>query len=148
MENSQTNQLIGEPVLVHPELHNDPARRQGQIGTIASVNLERDDIFVSFGQGALALYGADALLRLKPPKDVYLQVISQAKNLSAADFKTLFQISLLLDYGNARSARSAFELAAASPAVRQLAMVSLQKSLGLGAQHENDYQSEIRFSHR
>jgi hypothetical protein len=148
MENLQTNHLIGAPVLVHPELHNDPAARQGQIGAIASLNLERDDIFVSFGQGPPALYGADALLTLKAPKEVYLQVISQAKNLSAADFKTLFQISLLLDYGNTKSTRTAFELAAASPAARQLAMVSLQKSLGLAARQENDYEAQIRFSHR
>ncbi len=148
MDNFQTNPIIGQPVLVHPELGNDPAQRQGQIGIIASVNLERDDIFVSFGTGPLALYGADALLTLKRPKEVYLQVISQAKSLSAAEFKALFQVSLLLDYGNDRSTRAALELAAASPAVRELAMVSLEKSLGLQPRHESEQQTQIRFSHR
>ena len=58
-------ELIGQPVLVHPELTKDPAGKSGQVGIITGTELENDNIYVGFGRKGKGLYGTDALADLK-----------------------------------------------------------------------------------
>lgn len=145
METTKTDELTGTAVLVNPELANDPASRQGQIGIVTSASLERDDIYVTFGSGPLALYGSDALMVLRHPKDIYRELLSRSRQLDRADFKILFQISLLQDYGASKSIKTAIGLAIRSRVTREIALVSLQQKFDIHSAHLQSEQSQITF---
>jgi hypothetical protein len=131
MEINESTQLSGTPVLVHPDLLNDPASKQGHLGIIASADLSRDDIYVSFPDGPVALYSTDALLVLKKPNDIYKDLLTRSKQIDPADFKTLLQINLLQEYGEAKSLKTAMELAIRNEPIRRASMISLQEKLSL-----------------
>jgi hypothetical protein len=126
-----SQELTGSWVLVHPELDHDPASRRGQIGMVTLADLERDDIYVSFGAGGPCLYATNALLVLKNPNDIYRDLLVLGKEMDTTDFKKLFQISLLAEYGDAYKIKTALEMAMASPALRAAGMISLEQKLGL-----------------
>ncbi|MBT2560135.1 hypothetical protein J7E50_02730 [Pedobacter sp. ISL-68] len=121
------DELTGTYVLVHPQLPSDPAARQGQIGMITYADLEKDDVYVSFGKDGPALYAADALMVLKKPGDIYTHLMNEAKNLTKDDYKTLFQINLLQSQGDTKQIRSAMEMARDNSAVRDFSMTTLDK---------------------
>lgn len=125
------DELTGTLVLVHPKLPSDPAAKQGKIGIITSADLERDDVFVSFGRGEQALYATDALMVLKDPDRLYRDLVSNFKELDKSDFKTLFQINLLQQYGSSRQVKTAMELALGNETVLRHAMTTLDDQLGL-----------------
>jgi hypothetical protein len=125
------DELTGSLVLVHPDLQHDTAGRQGHIGMIIGSNLERDEISLSFGKGEQALYSSDALLVLKTPENIYGDLLSNNKGLDPADFKALFRISLLQQYGDTKSFRTAIELAMKNDILRSHSMISLQDKLGI-----------------
>ena len=125
------DELTGTYVLVHPELNNDPANRQGQIGMITSADLDQDDVFVNFGKGQQALYSTDALMVLKEQNALYKDLIQNFKDLEKNDFKTLFQINLLQEHGNSKQIKTAMELALGNPVLINRSMTTLDKQLGL-----------------
>ncbi|MDX3916984.1 MAG: hypothetical protein QHC79_25810 [Pseudosphingobacterium sp.] len=59
-------ELIGMPVMVHPQLTKDPYNERGNVGIILSSNPDHDDNFVGFSEKKLGVYASDALLVLKP----------------------------------------------------------------------------------
>ena len=63
-------ELVGVPVMVHPDLTTDPVHMQGIIGTISHVDYEADTVCVKFKNQMLGLYQADALLMLIPAEIV------------------------------------------------------------------------------
>ena len=126
---NRTDDLTGMLVLVHPDLKDDPALKQNQIGMITHADLENDNIIVSFGKGEQALYSTDALLILKPANDIYRDLMSNNKELDKADFKALFQINLLQEYGTSGQNKSAIELAMKNETLRSYSMVTLEDSL-------------------
>lgn len=141
-----SQELAGSWVLVHPELDHDPASRQGQIGIVTLADLERDDIYVSFGAGGPCLYAANALLVLKNPNDIYRDLLVLGKEMDKADFKKLFQISLLAEYGDAHKIKTALEMAMPSPAIRAAGLISLEEKLAL--QLQADRQTELSWGAR
>jgi hypothetical protein len=142
-------ELTGTIVLVHPDLADDPAQRQGQIGMVTFANLEKDDVYVTFGMRQQSLYSTDALLVLKEPAEIYRDLLTHSKELSTADFKTLFQISLLEEYGQPKSIRTAIEMAMGNEAVRSHSMTSLQDRLGQERKERQEIQqSNLAFRKR
>jgi hypothetical protein len=129
---NRTDDLTGSLVLVHPELQDDKAKKQNQIGMITHADLENDNVIVSFGKGEQALYSTDALLTLKPANDIYRDLLSNNKELNKADFKALFQISLLQEYGSSTQTKTAMELAMKNDTLRNFSMVTLEDSLNRG----------------
>lgn len=125
------DELTGTLVLVHPQLPSDPAAKQGQIGIITSADLQRDDVFVSFGKGEQALYATDALMVLKHPDKLYRDLIANFKELEKNDFKTLFQINLLQQHGTSKQVKTAMELALGNEIVLKHAMHTLDAHLGI-----------------
>jgi hypothetical protein len=129
---NRTDDLTGSLVLVHPELQDDKAKKQNQIGMITHADLENDNVIVSFGKGEQALYSTDALLTLKPANDIYRDLLSNNKELDKADFKALFQISLLQEYGSSSQTKTAMELAMKNDTLRNFSMVTLEDLLNRG----------------
>jgi hypothetical protein len=89
------DELIGQLVLVHPELTKDPAGKSGQVGIITGTELENDNIYVGFGRNGQGLYGTDALLLLRPAEQLKDLLHEQKQQLSIPDYKAVFQIALL-----------------------------------------------------
>lgn len=128
--------LTGTLVLVHPELQEDPVNKQGQIGMLLYANTDKDDMYVTFGKGEQALYSSSALLIPKRSKDIFADLMENSKKIPVADFKTLFQVSNLLDLGTSLKAKEAMQLIAANPSVIPRATITLEERLGLETSQE------------
>jgi hypothetical protein len=124
-----TYELAGTLALVHPDLPNDPAGRQGQVGMITGTDLEKDDVFVSFGRGEQALYSGDALLVLRPAETIYTTLMTRGIKTGYENFKTLFQINLLQQHGGPDSVKKAMALAVGNSALRDHSMETLEDRL-------------------
>lgn len=144
MEN--TEDLAGTLVLVHPDLKDDPVKRQGQTGMLLYANTEKDDMYVTFGKGEQALYSSDALLVFKKPMEIYGQLMSESKEMSIPDFKALMRINMLLDNANSQNMKEAMQLVADNPSVIDRAMVSLQEKLGLDLSPEIGQAQEAAYA--
>lgn len=134
-----TDELTGTLVLVHPDLTDDPARRQGEIGIITGADLDNDDIFVSFGKGEQALYSTDALLIFKPADVIYGLLMNDARKASQSDFKALFQVNLMQQHGLTPLVRKAMDLVKDNKVVRDFSMDTLQNQLGISQNRGVEY---------
>jgi hypothetical protein len=128
---NQSDDLTGTMVLVHPELPEDPVNKQGQTGMIMFADLDKDDIYVTFGKNERALYGSDALLVFKKPNDIYKELMTNVRDIPIPDLKALYRIGTLLDNGNSKDAKEAMQLAVDNPGVHSRAMETLQSKLGM-----------------
>ena len=125
-------QLIGQPVMVHPALTSDPAGKSGQVGIITATELENDNIYVGFGRKGQGLYGTDALLILKPLEQIEQNLEERKNDLNIADYKALFQISLLRSFAQSpANIKTAMSLALQSETVRNLSMRTVEDAIGL-----------------
>lgn len=128
-------ELIGQLVLVHPQLTGDPAGKSGQVGIITGTELENDNIYVGFGRNGQGLYATDALLLLKPAAQIKDLLQEHKQDLSVTDYKALFQISLLQEFKKSTAnIKSAMSLALQSETVRNFSMRSIEDALGLRQQ--------------
>jgi hypothetical protein len=126
------DELIGQLVLVHPELTKDPSCKRGQVGIITGTELENDNIYVGFGRNGQGLYGTDALLLLKPAEEIKDLLQTNKQELTVTDYKAVFQIALLQEFLPSTSKiKTAMSLALHSEAVRNLTMRSVEDALGL-----------------
>ena len=123
------DELQGKLVLVHPDLTNDPAGKQNEIGVIKTSDLEQDDVFVSFDNGELSLYATDALLILKPANEIYDKIASIELKLDFPDLKALNWINLLQRYGSSNQLRNAMEQAKQHPGIHSLCLITLREAL-------------------
>lgn len=131
------DELIGQLVLVHPELIKDPAGKSGQVGIITATELENDNIYVGFGRNGQGLYGTDALLLLRPAEQLKDLLQQHKQELSLPDYKAVFQTALLQELiPTTAKLKTAMSLALQSEAVRNLTMRSVEDALGL--QRGND----------
>jgi len=131
-------ELVGNMVMVHPNLATDPANRQGQIGIITSSDLKKDEVYVGFGTNALGLYSTDALLVLKPHNEIYKDLLLNVKNMPTPDFKTLMEITINQEKGFVNAYRDALELASTNDNVLARSTVSLQEKLGIATGEDLD----------
>jgi len=125
-----SEEMKGTLALVH-EMTDDPANRQGQIGMITDIDLEQDDVFVSFEKGNQAKYSMAALLVLRNHQDVYRDMMSNTMKMDSQDFKQLFRLNLLQTSSSRSDVRSAIEIAQGNEKIRAYSMSSLQDKLGV-----------------
>ncbi|KQB99858.1 hypothetical protein [Pedobacter sp. Hv1] len=133
--------LTGHLVLVHPNLTKDPVHHQGEVGIITSTDLAKDEIYVGFGTNQLGLYAADALLVLKPHKELYEDILVNIKKMDTPDFKTLMEITILQEKNSVSFLRDAMELAMTNERTLAYSTISLQDKLDL-AREENQSQQQ------
>jgi hypothetical protein len=126
------DELIGQLVLVHPNLTSDPAGKSGQVGIITGTELENENIYVGFGKQGQGLYGTDALLILRPAQQLKDTLETHKSELSFNDHKALFQIALLKEFRpTTANIKTAMSLALQSETVRNYSMRSVEDALGL-----------------
>lgn len=129
-------ELTGTVVLVNPALPYDPARRQGQLGVIATSDLSLDEILVGFGTGPVSVYSPDALLVLKPHHQLYQNILTNVRELDVTDFKNLLKISMLIqDTPEPKQLREALELSVSSQTTMAFSTFPLNEKLGIVAEH-------------
>src|SRR5665213_2943817 len=127
-----SDELIGTIVLVHPLMTSDPEEKSGQVGVITGTELGNDNIYVGFGHRGQGLYGTDALLMLKPLAQIEQNFQEHKDELNIADYKTLFQISLLRSFAQSpANIKTAMSLALSSETVRNLSMRTVEDAMGL-----------------
>jgi hypothetical protein len=124
-----TNELTGMLVLVHPELSDDPANKQGQVGIITGAELQEDNVYVSFGKGEQALYSTDALLVFKPENDLYTTIMTKGKDAGPDVFKKLFQVNLMQQHGITPLVMKAMKLVSDDKVLRDFSMDTLENQL-------------------
>ena len=107
--------LIGSLALVHPELENDPARKQGQIGVIMYVGKETHEIYMSFPGTGEGIYHGDAVMRLKDKHEVLGSLVNEGDQMNVEDFKDLYKVTILQDRGTTTGTLSALEIARDNP---------------------------------
>lgn len=146
----KTNEdLTGMLVMVHPELQEDPASRQGQAGVITYADTKSDDIYVSFGKNETGLYSGDALLVMRPSNVIHREAVKNVQKLSTPDFKTLFQIARIMDSAGVKDQREAMQLALSNETVRSHSMRTLQSEIGIDrSREEKEQQTAIYASKR
>jgi hypothetical protein len=138
-------ELTGTIVLINPSLPYDPARRQGQLGVIATSDLSIDEIMVGFGSGPVSIYSSDALLILKPHHQLYQDLLTHVKELDVADFKNLLKISILVqDTPGTERLKEALELSMDSPTTLAFSTLPLNEKLGIFS--EQQQQLRLPFS--
>jgi len=124
-----SDDLQGTPVLVHPDLPHDPARKQNEIGLIRIANVFCDEFLVGFADEKKGLYAADALLVLLPAEEIHQNLADLAYETPFAELKALTQIDLFLRYGSESKKLAAMQLARDNPAVRLLCLDTLQNQI-------------------
>ena len=124
-----SDDLQGTPVLVHPDLPHDPARKQNEIGLIRIANVFCDEFLVGFADEKKGLYAADALLVLLPAEEIHQNLADLAYETPFAELKALTQIDLFLRYGSESKKLAAMQLALDNPAVRLLCLDTLQNQI-------------------
>lgn len=125
------DELIGQLVLVHPQLTSDPAGKSGMVGVITGADLQNDNIYVGFGKNGQGLYGTDALLMLKPHNQIQEALQEHKQEMPLDDFKALFQISLLQEFRqSSANMKTAMSLAMQSENVRNHSMRTIENLLG------------------
>ena len=125
------NEILGTLVLVHPDLENHPAGREGDIGIVAYVDSPKNEVYLRFTDEAEAIYPADALFRLKEKEQIFSREPANTNKATLSGYKDLFKISLLQDMGRSTDIWNALEIARDNPEIWPETLVSVQESLGL-----------------
>jgi hypothetical protein len=129
-------ELIGTMVLIHPQLPNDPADKAGKVGIITGADLDRDNIFVSFGRAGQGVYGSDAVLVLRPAEQLKDTLEKHKADLKVDDYGTLYQMALLKEFRiTVANIKTAMSLAMRNETVLGYGMQSLEDKLGLRQEH-------------
>jgi len=135
--------LVGNLVLVHPDLMVDPAGKQGEVGMIAGADLESDTIVVSFPNNKIGSYATDALLVLKEPAEIHKLSMNNVLNMDKSTFKALLEVNMHQDSGRFSRLAEAYEIASKNEAVREWSMVSLEEKLTLSIDNEQKQQTQM-----
>jgi hypothetical protein len=123
--------LKGTVAMMHPEMWEAHADREGVIGEIVKADPARDNFYVSYGGPEPRLHSADALMVLREPDEIYEYLQNHSAEISPYDFKDLKTIALLVDRGTVKQMRTAMELVEKNENIRDASVVPLDKILGL-----------------
>ncbi len=123
-------ELTGTFVLVNPDLPNDTAGMQNHIGIITEVEIENDNIYVSFGKLGQGIYSADALLVLRKERPVYsFNEMDHITHIDTDNFVDILHVSMLAVSPSAKDRREAMEYAQYNDSIREYFMISLDEQL-------------------
>ncbi|MEZ2338425.1 hypothetical protein AB6735_22445 [Mucilaginibacter sp. RCC_168] len=124
--------LKGTVVMMHPEMWEAHADKEGVIGEIVKADPVRDDFYVKYDGGAEPrLHSADALMVLREPDEIYEYLQNHSADISPYDFKDLKRIALLTDRSTVKQMRTAMELVEKNENIREASATTLDKIIGL-----------------
>lgn len=125
------NELLGTLVLVHPNLENHPAGREGDIGIVAYVDTPNNEVYLRFTDEAEAVYTSDALFMLKDSDKIFPEAAIDRSNMNMDNYKDLYKINTLQNMGRGKDIMNALEIARDNPGIWPSCLVSVEESLGL-----------------
>ena len=123
--------LLGTLVLVHPNLENHPAGREGDIGIVAYVDEPQNEVYLRFTDEAEAIYPSDGLFLLKEREQIFSGESAGTNAATLNDYKDLFKIATLQDLGRSTDIWNALEIARDNPGIWPASLVSVEETLGL-----------------
>ena len=110
------NELHGTLALVRPDLENDAAHQQGQVGVLTYID-NSEKAYLSFPKGGEGIYEPADLFQLKEG-NVFEALKNEAGGkMSVKDYKDLFSIDLLQKLGRSTDTLQALEIAGSNPAI-------------------------------
>ncbi|RFZ91072.1 hypothetical protein D0C36_19205 [Mucilaginibacter conchicola] len=124
-------ELLGTLVLVHPNLEDHPAGREGHIGFITYVDRPENEVYVRFTDEAEAVYPTDAIFLLKDREKIFCPDKAQTNAATLNDYKDLFKIAMLQDKGRSTDIWNALQIARDNPGIWPATLISAEESLGL-----------------
>lgn len=127
----KNQELLGTLVLVHPDLENHPAGREGDIGIVAYIDEPQNEIYLRFTDEAEAIYPSDALFLLKDREEIFSRGSTGTNAATLNDYKNLFKIATLQDLGRSTDIWNALEIARDNPGIWPASLVSVQETLGI-----------------
>lgn len=127
----KNQELLGTLVLVHPNLENHPAGREGDIGIVAYVDEPQNEIYLRFTDEAEAIYPSDAIFLLKDREQIFSRGSAATNTKTLNDYKDLFKIATLQDLGRSTDIWNALEIARDNPDIWAASLVSVQDTLGI-----------------
>lgn len=125
------DELKNKVVMVHPTLTYDPVNMQGFMGSIARVDIDKDEVLVRFKNQMLGLYSADALLMLIPGMEVLDKLRAETEDLDEYDLIDVLQIYLLDATPDKKRQREALELATRRANLMFATVISVQDYIDL-----------------
>jgi hypothetical protein len=125
------NELLGTLVLVHPDLKDHPAGREGDIGIVAYVDSPHNQVYLRFTDEAEAVYPSDALFMLKNKEKLFSEKLAGGSDMKLDNYKDLYKIATLQDMGRGKDIWTALEIARDNPEIWKNSLVSVEESLGL-----------------
>ena len=117
--------FVNEPVLVHPQLENDPLKMKNKVGTIISIDLEHDNIIVSFGEEGRAMFSTDALLVLREP-DLIMDAENDVTLMPFWDYEDIMGIITFAESARLDYRRFAIQLSQKNPDAMEYTMNTLR----------------------
>ena len=132
------DELVDKVVMVHPNLTQDPANRQGQTGKITNVVHENDEVFVRFDDNSISLYSSDALLLLKPASLILESLRSAIYGIDYLNSKDIVGILDVYALQASGQIKEALELAISNETVRIASIVFVDDWIDRGYTDEQD----------
>lgn len=132
------DELVSKVVMVHSNLTQNPANRQGQTGRIMNIVHESDEVFVRFEDNTIGLYSSDALLLIKPASlilDRIRSAIHGIDYLDRKDISTVLDVYVLQAEGQITEA---LELAISNETVRIASIVFVDDWVDRGYNDRKD----------
>lgn len=127
----KNQELLGTLVLVHPNLENHPAGREGDIGIVAYIDEPQNEIYLRFTDEAEAIYPSDALFLLEDREQIFSRESNGTNVVTLNDYKDLYKIATLQDLGRSTDIWNALEIARDNPDIWPASLVSVQEILGI-----------------
>ena len=125
------HELMGTLVLVHPDLENHPAGREGDIGIVAYVDATQNEIYLRFTDEAEAVYPSDALFMLQQKEKIFPDGGANVSVANLDSYKDLYKIATLQGIGRGKDIWNALEIARDNPQIWPNSLVSVEETLGL-----------------
>lgn len=132
------DELVDKVVMVHPNLTQDPANRQGQTGRITNIVHENDEVFVRFEDNAIGLYSSDALLLIKPASLILESLRSAIHGIDYLDRKDIVGILDVYALQAEGQIKEALELAISNETVRIASIVFVDDWIDRGYTDRKD----------
>ena len=134
-------ELLDKVVMVHPTLTHDPVHMQGHMGTIYSLDIEKDEVLVKFKNQMIGLYGTDALLMLVPGEEILDKLRAHLdEEIDGQDVIDILGLYLLDATGELDHRKEALDLAMSRSNLMFATVVSVQDYIDVHRGLDSDYE--------
>lgn len=119
--------ITGSLVLVNPQVTNDPAGKQGQIGVLVYARAA-DENYVKFLNGSESVYEQKNLMMLKGKDEILQELMKNGSAMALPDFKALYKIMMRQDMGTSSDLFNALEIARDHPGIWDKALDTVSRT--------------------